>query len=776
MIEYPRHYFEDEVREGFYVPGMMKRVWAAQFAVLEEVDRLCKKHGLKWFADFGTLMGAVRHGGFIPWDDDIDISMLRDDYEEFLKIASEELSENYFLQNMHTDDVLYRYMTVFTYGDRINFDPEYLEKNYDCYMPVGLDIFPLDYLCPDDEKEEKRWEFARKMYILADKVTPENEDSEEYKKVILDAESKLGISIDKSRPMRQQMYEATEALFKLFPSEGAEHVVLMGGWLGNKSHKYSVDLFRDTVLVPFECGHIPVPIGYDKVLSIEYGDYMRPVMAGGMHDYPYYEHLEEFLIRQLSDYSLHYSFKPEHLDNPERFSGDHIKKQSENYMATMIEAHKAVVIALSQGDGDTLFALLQMCQEYAINIGNLIEKAYGEGYAAVVPLEEYCEGIYELSNAIASGEFGPEDADGVAVFLDGLAGNVCGSIKEYVTELKEMLFIPFRADYWNSLSDMWKKAKAEGIYHVTVMPIPYYNREADTSLSTEYYEGAEFPDELEIVDYRNYDVKLRHPEVIVTQQPFDECNHTVSVKTEYYSANLKKYTEELIYVTPFITDEIEDKNGKAWKMMNYYCTVPGVVHADKVIVQSERMRQSYIDKLSEFAGEEYRKVWEQKIIFSEALPEAVKEQQMAAQQLEVMGKLSEDRKRIIAKADGTCKKVVLYHMSISSLAHYGKQAIDKLKDVRSLFCENKDDIALLWYVPTELRIELKKLDLAVRDEFIRCMENFKIEGWGVIVEEPEHEDLIMLADAYYGDACHIAHEMRLRKKPVMLQNVEIIGG
>ena len=776
MIEYPKHYFEDEVREGFYVPGMMKRVWAAQFGVLDEVDRLCKKHGLMWFADFGTLMGAIRHGGFIPWDDDIDISMLRDDYEKFLKIATSELSENYFIQNMHTDDVLYRYMTVFTHGDRINFDPEYLEKNYDCYMPVGLDIFPLDYLSPDEEKEEKRREFARKMYILADKVTPENEDSEEYKKVISDAEDKLGISIDKSRPMRQQMYEATEALFKLFPSEGAKHVVLMGGWLGNKSHKYSIDMFRDTVLVPFECGHIPVPIGYDKILSIEYGDYMRPVMAGGMHDYPYYEHLEEYLIGQLSDYSLHYSFKPEHLDNPERYSGDHIKKQAENYMTTMSEAHQAVVIALSQGAGDTLFALLQMCQEYAINIGNLIEKAYGEGYAAVAPLEEYCEGIYELSNAIASGEFGPEDSEGVAVFLDGLAGNVCKSLKEYVTELKEMLFIPFRADYWYGISEMWRKAKAEGIYHVTVMPIPYYKRESDTSLSEEYYEGTEFPDDVEIADYRDYDVKLRHPEIVVTQQPFDECNHTMSVKREYYSSNLKKHTDELVYVTPFITDEIEDKTGKAWKMMNYYCTVPGVVHADKVVVQSERMRQAYIDKLSGFTGEEYRQVWEKKIISSEVSPEAIKEQQVAVRRLSVMEKLPEHTKQIIARADGTHKKVVLYHMGISTLAHYGEQAIDKLNEVLYVFRENKDEIALLWYIPPELRDEVKKLDLAITDGFIRCMENFKGEEWGIIAVESDYEDLVILADAYYGDACHMAHEMRLYKKPVMLQNVDIIGG
>ena len=92
-MQFPYTYFEDEVREGFYISGIIKRAWAAQLEVLEIVDKICQKHNIRWFADCGTLLGAVRHGGYIPWDDDLDICMLRDDYIRFNEIAEQELPE-----------------------------------------------------------------------------------------------------------------------------------------------------------------------------------------------------------------------------------------------------------------------------------------------------------------------------------------------------------------------------------------------------------------------------------------------------------------------------------------------------------------------------------------------------------------------------------------------------------------------------------------------------------------------------------------------------------
>ncbi len=775
MIEYPRHYFEDEVREGFYITGMMKRVWAAQFGVLEEIDKVCRRHNLKWFADCGTLLGAVRHGGFIPWDDDLDICMLRDDYEKFIQYAPSELPPSFYVATMHDRDVLYLYISRVTNEHSITFSDEFLNKYYDCYLPMGIDLFPLDYLIPNEKDEDERHDAARELFILSDYVTKKDEENPEYWKAIEDVEKLLGIRFDRNHTFRQLLYEATEAMFKVWNSKNATEVALMPFWVKNKSHRYQMKSFRESVMVPFECGEIPVPIEYDNVLKVEYGDYMRLVKAGGIHEYPFFEKMEDILIEEVSNYTLRYEFDPKHLENPERDQVDHIKKQVATYLETVKEAHSAVVLMLAQANGEVLFALLEKCQEGAINIGTLLEKVYGEGFSAVGALEEYCESIYQLSTAISSGEFTSQDSEGVAFFLNDLLNNMTQVLTKEVIERKEMVFIPYRADYWDGMKSMWKKAKEEGVYHVYVAPIPYYKKNARTILTDQYYEGDEFPAEAEIIDYKSYDFKLRHPDVIVTQQPFDECNHTMSVGPEHFSKNLKKYTEELVYVTPFLLDEIEDKNGKAWKTMDYFCAVPGVVHADRVVVQSEKMRQAYIDRLTDMGGEETRSIWEAKIDGSGIpLADAIAEREADLLKRDKMEKVPEDWKKLIQKEDGTLKKILLYSVGVASLAQNGDQTIKKIESVLNTLKENKGEIALIWHANPHIRKTMKKVDLATRDKFVKLLENYLQEGWGIYTDTADVNDLINLSDAFYGDSGTLAHKMRLLKKPVMLQNVEIL--
>lgn len=99
-----KEFFYDEVRDGFYIPGIMKRAWGAELAVLKEIDTICKKHRIPYFLSSGTLLGAVREGGqFIPWDDDLDILMFREDYLQFLHFAKEELPEELYIRAIEVD-------------------------------------------------------------------------------------------------------------------------------------------------------------------------------------------------------------------------------------------------------------------------------------------------------------------------------------------------------------------------------------------------------------------------------------------------------------------------------------------------------------------------------------------------------------------------------------------------------------------------------------------------------------------------------------------------
>ena len=91
MINYDESYFQPEDRDGEHLKGMEKRFWASTMESLEQVDKICKRHNITYFGYYGTLLGAVRHGGFIPWDDDMDIAMFRKDYNRFIQYAKEEL-------------------------------------------------------------------------------------------------------------------------------------------------------------------------------------------------------------------------------------------------------------------------------------------------------------------------------------------------------------------------------------------------------------------------------------------------------------------------------------------------------------------------------------------------------------------------------------------------------------------------------------------------------------------------------------------------------------
>lgn len=94
MMEFTREFFYEEVRDGFYIPSIMKRAWGAGLTILSEIDRICRKYEIPYYAGYGTLLGAVRSASFIAWDDDIDLMMLRSDYNRFLSVAEKELPES----------------------------------------------------------------------------------------------------------------------------------------------------------------------------------------------------------------------------------------------------------------------------------------------------------------------------------------------------------------------------------------------------------------------------------------------------------------------------------------------------------------------------------------------------------------------------------------------------------------------------------------------------------------------------------------------------------
>lgn len=101
--EFPEHFFKEECKCGYTVSVQMKKIWAVELDMLNELARICKKHDIPFYLNSGTLLGAARHNGMIPWDDDIDVMMFRKDYDRLCDIGTEEFKYPYFFQTEQTE-------------------------------------------------------------------------------------------------------------------------------------------------------------------------------------------------------------------------------------------------------------------------------------------------------------------------------------------------------------------------------------------------------------------------------------------------------------------------------------------------------------------------------------------------------------------------------------------------------------------------------------------------------------------------------------------------
>ena len=763
-MQFPYSYFEDEVRDGFYVSGLMKRAWAAQIEVLCDIDRVCKKYNIQWFADCGTLLGAVRHGGFIPWDDDMDICMTRDNYMKFLAVAKKELPEGYDLLNFHNDDNYFEFLTRVVNGRKICFDREHLEKFHEFPFVVGIDIFPLDYLAPNSEEEECRKNVVQIVMGTADEITDENHLTAENERQIALVEEICRVTLDRNGSLKRQLYILAEQLFSLYGKDEAEEVALMPYWINEGNHNYPKSCFEQTVMIPFENIEISAPAMYDRVLKIEYGSYMKVVKGGGVHDYPFYKKQEEQLKRNFGIQLPKYNFSEVDIQREEtRMRKEKIAEMT-NLIKTLARAHEILRTAIGEQQYTEAMQLLGQCQEGAIGLGNAIEVLKGEGFRTVGMLEEYCERIYQIYEKLS--QHGSVDAEGAYQSLQEILTWVEESVTKDIKERREVVFLPYKASMWDSLESVWKAADEDPTCDAYVVPIPYYDRKADGSFGEMHYEGDQYPDYVPITSYEKYRIEERLPDMIFIHNPYDECNYVTSVHPAFYSKNLKNYTETLVYIPYFILDEINPEDARTVQSMEHFVTVPGVVHADKVIVQSEQMRQIYIDTMTGLAGEQTRQIWEKKILGTGS-PKVDKVLCTRKEEVEI----PKEWQCIIKKTEGDQKKVILYNTSVSTLLQNEELMLKKLQNVFDFFKKYQSEVALLWRPHPLISTTIESMRPQLWEEYQKIVERYKEEKWGIYDDTADLDRAIAISDAYYGDGSSVVQLYRETGKPVLFEQV-----
>lgn len=444
----------------------------------------------------------------------------------------------------------------------------------------------------------------------------------------------------------------------------------------------------------------------------------------------------------------------------------HQKQAIENFIELLLEANDEIPKTLKAGNTAQAMELLAQCQEGAVKAGTLIEESEGEGFEAIGLLEQYCEEVYRLYEELNRGQ--EQNVRKVLKQLRKQLIQIENSIKHDIRETIETVFLPYKASMWDSLESVWQAAEADENCEAYVVPIPYYDRNPDGSFGKMHYEGEQFPDYVPITHYEEYNLEERRPDVIYIHNPYDAQNLVTSVHPDYYSDKLKKYTDCLVYIPYFVLGELSPDNREAVESMKHFCTVPGVVNADKVIVQSENMRRVYIKVLMGEAGEHTRSYWEARIL-GLGSPKFDKVQEANNREQSI----PEGWKNVIQRADGSRKKVMLYNVSVGALLEHQEEMLEKMQDVFQLFKEKQEDVALLWRPHPLIRATIESMRPQLWSKYDQIVKKYCQEGWGIYDATADVDRAVALSDAYYGDESSLIQLCERAGKPIMIQNVKV---
>lgn len=271
---------ESEIRNGYEVTALTKQVWAVQMEIAKQILEVCNRHNLKVWADWGTLLGMVREKGFIPWDDDIDLMMMRSDYDKLLKIAPDEFKAPFHFQSPYTEKDYYRGHAQVRYDDTTAILPEDLNQPF--HQGIFVDIFVYDNV-PDTtgwqwKRTVRRATLDRKILLTA------RYGSFFLKKPVKSVKyifSRLLCGL--FGPMN--IYRHFERQFTNYNTLDLPQMACPAFDLKRvEKEKRDKRWYDETIMMPFEDIMLPAPAGYDMVLRNLYGDnYMQPAKSPSGH-------------------------------------------------------------------------------------------------------------------------------------------------------------------------------------------------------------------------------------------------------------------------------------------------------------------------------------------------------------------------------------------------------------------------------------------------------------------------------------------------------------
>ena len=440
------------------------------------------------------------------------------------------------------------------------------------------------------------------------------------------------------------------------------------------------------------------------------------------------------------------------------------KRKALELTGTLHEMHMEIQKRLQRKETELVLALMAQCQEGALHLGNFIEEAEGEGFITVGYIESYCELVYQFYKELELCK--SVNANKIYKALRRELLKIENSIKNDAAEHLEMVFLPYKSSMWDSLESVWRAADEDPECDAYVVPIPYFERNAQVELAAGHYEGNQFPEYVPVIDYRNFSLSERRPDVVFIHNPYDQYNYVTSIHPDYYIPELKKYAEKVVYIPYYISPEAAPESPEVQKQKEGFVMTSGVLQSDMVFLQSENMKRLYINILEKNFPDVKRSYWEGKI-FGLGSPKLDRVYEIKRDD----GRLSARRHSLIYDETGKRRKVILYNTSVSDLLNQ-ENMMEKIADTLAFFEKNRE--CVLWWRPHPLyESTLASMRPNLLETYRKIVEDFKAKGYGIFDEGEDLEWAIAESDGYYGDGSSIVQLYLETGKPVLYQDTRV---
>ncbi len=280
----PDQFLLPETRNGYEVSAERKKVWAVELDLLMEFDRVCRKHDIPYVASSGTAIGAVREKGFIPWDDDIDLEMLREDYDRLCEIAPDEFQEPYFWQTVQTDPG-YRMGHAKLRNSRTTalMERQISKSLFHSNQGIFIDILPMDNTPGDPQILTEQLDKAKKQLRSYRSLNQLDQNFQPSKR---NAFYRVGSYVAHffvgKLHLARRAYDRFEETCREYQGKDCAYVTKLYNPKLKKKMYHKED-YAERIYLPYEFIEIPVMKNYDRYLTTMFGDYMTPVQEPTVH-------------------------------------------------------------------------------------------------------------------------------------------------------------------------------------------------------------------------------------------------------------------------------------------------------------------------------------------------------------------------------------------------------------------------------------------------------------------------------------------------------------